>query len=449
MKRIMLLVLFSLWVVSGGAWADDSKAEIERLKQENQALKQRVEGLESSLQEIKQMLSNQSAAPAAAAAEKPAIRSKYGAELYGYVKLDASYDSAQTEIGNYALYVPSEQTKDDDDRFNLTARQSRFGLNLDGPEFGGGKTSGKVEIDFYEGGTENKNRIMMRQAYLKLDWPEYDFNILAGQTWDIINPLIPNTLNYVAGGYSGEIGYRRPQIQLNKGFEVGEDSRLLLQLAAARTIGDTGPFGAGDTGEDAGFPSFQGRTALSFPGLAGRQTTIGISGHYGQEEYDYNAKGDNEDLDTWSANLDLVVPLAPWLTLSGTLWTGENLDSYLGGIGQGMVIQTDAGQYVNAKGVTGNFLDAKEIEGTGGWAQLGIVPAKRWQLNLGGGLEDLDDDDLPVGARSRNQSYWANAIFDVNEAVQLGLELSWFETDYEDQDEGDAFRIQTSLVYKF
>jgi len=122
MKRTMLLALFSLWVVAGGAWADDPKAEIERLKQENQALKQRVEGLETSLQEIKQMLSNQSAAPAAAAAEKPAIRSKYGAELYGYVKLDASYDSAQTEIGNYALYVPSEQTKDDDDRFNLTAR---------------------------------------------------------------------------------------------------------------------------------------------------------------------------------------------------------------------------------------------------------------------------------------------------------------------------------------
>ncbi len=125
-------------------------------------------------------------------------------------------------------------------------------------------------------------------------------------------------------------------------------------------------------------------------------------------------------MDTWSANLDLTIPLAKWLTLSGTLWTGENLDSYLGGIGQGMVIQTDAGQYVNG-----------------------------WQLNLGGGLEDLDDDDLPVGARSRNQSYWANAIFDVNEAVQLGLELSWFETDYEGQDEGDAFRVQTSLVYKF
>ena len=118
------------------------------------------------------------------------VLSKFGIKVYGRLKADASYDTSRTDDGNFARWVMPEGDKDDDDLFNLTARESRLGLNLTGPGAPSIETSGRVEIDFYEGGSENKSRIMMRHAYIQLDWPDYDMSLLAGQTSDDQWPFV-------------------------------------------------------------------------------------------------------------------------------------------------------------------------------------------------------------------------------------------------------------------
>ncbi|MBI1923471.1 hypothetical protein HYR99_04390 [Candidatus Poribacteria bacterium] len=128
---------------------------------------------------------------------------------------------------------------------------------------------------------------------------------------------LPSTVNYSVAWWVGDIGYRRPQLRLTKLFNMGSAFQLHFQLDAVRAIG----------GEDAGWPGFQGWTALSFPLLKGKPVSVGVSGHVGKEEADFN---------TWSANLDLTLPTSNWLTFTGELWRGENLDAYLGGIGQGL-----------------------------------------------------------------------------------------------------------------
>jgi hypothetical protein len=422
----------------------------EDLKKENEVLRSRVTKLEAEVQQLKDIVGKirePAAAPAApegltaadvqalktmAQSKKTPVTSSVEIELYGSVKLDASYDSARLSEGNYARWVESEETRQSDNEFNMTAKETRLGLNLAGPDFGGGKTSGKVEIDFYGGGTENKPVPMMRHAFMKLDWPGEKFSILAGQTSDVISPLVPSTLNYTVGWWVGNIGYRRPQVRITKGWSLAEGVDFQSELAASRTIGRASGFDPGDTGEDAGFPTVQARESLAFPLFSGKQTTIGVSGHWGQEEYDLDATNRNRSLDSWSINLDLHVPVTGELAIKGEAFYGENLDAYLGGIGQG---------------VAGDPL--KEIGSCGGWIAASYGPWGSWRFTLGGSLEDVKEDDVGDGARTFNSAIFGNTIYAINEKASFGVELSRWYTDYKHLRDGDSYRVQTSFIYKF
>ena len=49
-----------------------------------------------------------------------------------------------------------------------------------------------------------------------------DWTVLVGQTWDLISPLNPTSLN-TNGNYwfGGNAGFRRPQFQVTRKFRVG------------------------------------------------------------------------------------------------------------------------------------------------------------------------------------------------------------------------------------
>jgi hypothetical protein len=372
-----------------------------------------VQGLAADLRGLIGNLRSMMDEKAALDKEKPSLQVKYPASLYGYIKLDASWDDSRIDAGNYARWVNAGGNHQG--QASITARQTRFGLNFNGPDVGKTVTTGKVEIDFYGGGDENKNAVMMRHAFLKVFWPTADFSVLAGQTSDVISPLFPGTINYTVDWWAGNIGYRRPQLRLTKGFKLTENSKLMLEAAAVRSIG----------GDKFGTPGFQGRTSLSFRLLTAKNTTLGISGHSGKEEADTRS---------WSANLDLSLPIYDKLTLEGEWWKGENLDAYLGGIGQGV---TTIGK------------ETKEIESRGGWAAFNYGPWGSWQFNLGSSLDDPNDKDLKTGDRSRNVSFFGNVLFNLNQAAQVGIEISKWDTRYKDQKGSSGFRYQTAWIYKF
>lgn len=463
MRSLPILLVAMILPLPVGVFAQMSPEE------ENRALREKVERLEADVEQLKKTLqekfqpvaseekprlapAEQSSQPAPTE-EKLAVRSKYSVDLYGFIKLDAAYMTAHAnDAGNYARWIESEEFNKKDDQFNMTARESRFGLMFQGPVLATMETSGRIEIDFYEGGAENKNRPMMRHAYLQVARPKSGISLLAGQTSDILSPLSPETLNYSVGWWIGNIGYRRPQVRLTKGFDPGKGFRMLVQVAASRTIGHEGPFNPSgqDTGKDAGFPTMQARYALSFPFLSGETATVGFSGHYGEEEYDLDAAGNNTEIKTWSANVDLNLPLCEWASLKGEVWTGENLDSYLAGVGQGIVIETNAGFFVNAEGVKGVFVREWPVRSTGGWANLVLGPWGRWRFSTGLSIDDPDNGDIPNDAgRTWNGSSWGNATWDLNQAVRVGLEVSYWKTEYKRIADGDAVRIQTSAVYRF
>ncbi len=193
---------------------------------EDSGLRERFDALEL---EVAQLRAN-----AASEEGRFPILSSLEAELYGYIKLDAAWDSARSSVGNFARWVESEGQNPEDDQLSLTVKQTRLGLKFMGSRDSELVTSGRVEFDFFASASENKPELMLRHAYLKLAQPS-GWEVLAGQASDVISPLYQLTINYTAGWWQGNIGYRRPQLRVTRELECGSSARK-LELALARTI---------------------------------------------------------------------------------------------------------------------------------------------------------------------------------------------------------------------
>lgn len=450
----LLGFLGSVWAQVAAAQSGPAESADRLGKEEGiEALERRIAALEAELAELRARAPEPSSPKEAPKDSKKSILSTVGVELYGYLKLDAAFDTSRIDVGNYARWVFSESSvRRGDSQFSLTANQTRLGLRFSGPAIGGAETGGLFEGDFYGGGAENKPNPMMRKAYLTVGWPDLDLKLLAGQDSDLLSPLVPETVNYTVLWWVGNIGYRRPQFRVTKGFDLGKGTRLELAAAATRTVGSSTAFETGaDTGEDAGFPTSQGRAAVSLPLLTSRPTTLGVSGHWGREEYDAPL-GQSAHLNSWSVNFDVVLPVASWLSLKGEGFVGENLDEYLGGIGQGIEIVTAD---TDGDGKLDTLVSADEVASYGGWALAAIGPFGGWRFNVGASVDTADREDLGDSGRKadekrwRNLTYFGNVFYRFYQAVEAALEVSYWRTEYVEGKHGDAVRVQMALIFNF
>lgn len=415
-----------------------------------ETLEERVLRLENEIAELKTLLKQnpQTTAPSPAPTvpgNKTALmtssapvttNSGVRAQLYGFARFDASYDSSPVYPGNIALWAQPQNGSEGDGEWNLTAGATRIGLNLSGPDTDNLKLSGNIELDFLGGGTENNLNPRLRHGYLKAYWPASDFSIMAGQTWDLVSSLIPFVDDPAIMWASGNIGMRHPQFRLTKGFAIGEKSRLEIATAASRTIGEKNTLGI-DTGKDADMPTLQGRITLSAPlALSAKPATIALSGHYGEEEWDRDRLNHHETIDTWSCNVELSIPLSSKVLLAGEYFTGSNLDDYAGGIVQG----------VNPKGD-----EPEGIRSSGGWAALRYAYSPDVTISLGGGIDDPEDSDLSGMDKPRtfSRNLFAAYVNQLSPNLIFGLQLSKWDTGYLNAPDSDALRAQSSMTYRF
>lgn len=368
--------------------------------------------------------------------------------IYGYIKLDASYDTAMTNDGDYVYVVLPYAEGEEDDEFNMTAKQTRLGIMFKGPEADNVDLSGRIEFDFYGGGAdftpaENKPVPMLRHAYLTMKFPFVE--VLAGQTSDVISPIVPTTLNYIVLWKSGDIGYRRPQVRLTKIMEMGS-SKVGLAVSANRSMGrDT------NGGETVGMPSFQGRLAFGTQ-IMGQPMELGVSGLMGREELAYpyqEVVGPDTldmlkqfELDQTVMAVDVSLPLGSMLAVKGQYFTGKNLTQYLGGVGQGIAE------------IPNNELwgvEPTEIDASGWWGQLTVTPNSSWQFNVGAGMDDpeIPADDTAGNKYDKNTTYFGNVIWTVAPGASIGAEYATFETEYLDGESYTDNRVQLSFMYKF
>jgi hypothetical protein len=349
----------------------------------------------------------------------------YTFKFSGYFKADFIYDQTRVNSGDYALYVSERSpiNAPDNDIMNITARETRFAVDFMWKEKDV-RTDAKLEFDFYGLGAapatlnsmENKSVPMLRHAYVKLT--KGNWSLLAGQTSDIISPLVPKSVNYTVLWDQGNIGYRRPQLRVTGWADLSDNAKVSIAGGIFRTLGGDIDGDHVDDGADAGVPTVEGRVAMSSKIRERGMMELGFSGHYGTEEYEIG-RG-TKSIESWSGNVDLrVVPSERW-ELLGELFVGDNLGAYYGGVGQ-----------------TVNPMHT-EIGAKGGWAELSFKPTDGLWLNLGYGIDNPDDDDFLIPAdetavRSfigRNTDFFGSLMYDLTSTVTAMLELSQLRTTY-------------------
>jgi len=353
---------------------------------------------------------------------------------YGFLKADLAVDMGNPNSGgNWVRWVdpkPDERPTS----VSIHARQSRLGFDLIGSNIKDVAVMGRIETDFTNGGAEYTYNLKLRKAFLKVSTPNHE--LLAGQESDIHSPLVPSTVNYLVAWWAGNIGFRRPQFRYTYRRNMSETSGIEMALGVMRSISTSLPA----DNYDVPLPVFAGRLAYRMGGM-----TLGVSGHYGQERERVDANAIDEVIDTYSANLDLSLKLSDSLSISGEFWYGTNLDTFLGGIGQGVVLKPGEG---------GAAPTLEALVAMGGWAQVSFASGERFRLNLGGSADMPSESDLEVGARSRNLSGFLNVQYMAAKDVWVAVEGSYFRTDYKeaegaDSTDSDDIRGQLAFIYNF
>ena len=361
---------------------------------------------------------------------------------YGFINVSTSWESERTKFGDFALYSLSPDLDGGGHSgFHIDPKSSRLGLKVAGPDLPWQnrclKTSALVEIDFQAAnfaGTRNRGTVMMRRAFI--DFIHDDTRLLIGQEWDVVSPLSPQSLNYVPGYYTGNVGYRRAQIRLERTRKWNSDFSTLWQIAVCDNVPNDYLTDPHVNIANSGWPMLQGRIATTFgrnPLANCQPYTVGVSGHIGEMTHDYGYDYLNPNTahrrrhETWSANLDVEVPVTNRLRFTTELYTGTNLSPLLAGIGQGVDLFSPGS----------NAFNPRSADAYGGWINLNFKATKKFQINSGYCVERMDGmiGSTPIGnheysARDKNQMLFLNGIYHWTDDFLTGLEVSRWRTDW-------------------
>ncbi len=368
--------------------------------------------------------------------------SRFPVKIYGSILFNASYVDRGANTNDIPLFAQKRDASSDQDHqnFNMTARQTRFGLRYEGKVFEDAKLTGVFEFDLLGGKPAFANGVnfdifRLRLAYGRIDWA--NDSLEAGQDWAVFSPLNPTTLaSYGIPGFStsGNLWNRIPQIRYE--HREGEKSKLILTTAvldpnagdnagnpAARVIG---------LGERSALPAFETRIGFITP-IHGKDSSAGVSGHYSRLlGVIGNPVGTTQrsSIDSYGVSGDANLWLSSGFRVTGELFHGRALGIFSGNIAQSAVV------------IGGR---ARGINSTGGWVELhGEAPTgyqgslKNFSANFGYGIEDNRDEDLVAGIRKRNQTYMVNWQYKFSPNFTFAQEYrrvltDWFRQPFADQ----------------
>jgi hypothetical protein len=373
-------------------------------------------------------------APAPPAPAKEVQPAESRLQFYGFIRTDVILDDSRPDSAQSPLFILSEGP-DATNRANFTMhpRLTRFGINFSGPALeplGGARISGKLEIDFQNGGRESRAIPRYRHAYLTLSWATS--SLLIGQTFDIISPLFPSVNADTLMWNAGNVGDRRPQIRAT----IQPPSER-LQWSATAGIGLTGAVDQQDLdadgirdGEASALPNVQGRLGITYP-LGTRRLGVGAWAHGAWEEVTAPIAGETR-FDSHTAGVDLEVPLGRRAMFRGEVWTGSNLSDVRGGIGQGINRTTGEG-----------------IDSQGGWGEISTDVTPRYSIFAGYTIEAPDAEQVPASGRTRNSAWYLGNRFSAGRPFVVGIDYLRWETEYRGLPSGTDNRVNLYFTYNF
>lgn len=448
-----------------GKTPDGTAAEVEALRRrleevesQNRALAESLREVRAKLDELSPPSANKTSAPvttpsAVATAQSPTptgqadksqpvrwselLGQDSRIKLYGFLRLDFDFDDQHPNNTQIPLFITSPDARAGgtaNGDYSIHPRLTRFGIDFAGPRLAGlrgAKLSGKLETDFENGGSESRQIIRIRHAYMRLDWKEA--SLLAGQTWDVVSPLFPTVNNDTLMWNAGNVGDRRPQ--LRAAYEPGVGRGKLSFVGA---VGLTGAIDAQDLdnngfrdGEESARPDVQARVGYSRALGKDRTASVGLSGFYGFEKTARPVAGHTE-FRPQLFNVDFTLPLAARFTLRGEGWWGRNMSDVRGGAGQGVNVAT-----------------GREIRGRGGWSEANVRLSRYFSVSPGFTTDDPVDEDIPAGGRTRNRAFYVANRITPAAAFLLGADYLRWKTNYRGLLPGVNNRVNIFVQYNF
>ncbi|CAN0582433.1 unnamed protein product [Ectocarpus sp. 12 AP-2014] len=377
----------------------------------------------------------------------------YEMNLYGYGRLNASYDidsdqALSTRSGSFEGLAGNDDAPDG--HFGADAFQSRIGLTTMTPQ--GVKIN--VEGDFRGSGGGS---LRLRHAY-----GEYK-GVLMGQTWSNFNSFVGNTsvLDFDAlpglAGLQGRVAQGR--------YTTGPISVSLEENVAtifgATTVDAPGTqfvdpaTGVGAVNDD-GDPLFVGRTTTSTQKEPLPTLTVRLEDSQGGLSYSAGALAHQLEVDDGTQD-DTAVGFATFvaakmaitdmITIQGTLSYTDGANSYLYRSGENF--GADSAYVVNG--------ELETISGYGGSVGAGFNLGGGRSVNIGYGLVEVDWDDAEsdLGAAEvadeseTNSAVMANYQWTPAQNVMMGVEYQFLDRENVDGTDGDASRILFAAQYNF
>ncbi|HXU20540.1 MAG TPA: hypothetical protein VN788_08165, partial [Verrucomicrobiae bacterium] len=302
--------------------------------------------------------------------------SKFSLKLSGMFLFNTIINSGRVDNFDLPSVAISGATPFGSTGFSL--RQSVIGIEGNGPQIVGAKTSADIQADFsgglgsgYGGSTSGLMRV--RLARMRLDWAHT--SIIAGLDAPFFSPDSPTSYLTVAEpGFSssGNLWTWAPQVGVEQRF----DARISQFRAEA-----------GILGIPSYIPSLSGNRVPS-PGEASRQPvyavrlsangrddshpySVGVAGVYLRQRF-----SGPTTITGGGGMIDWNIPLPSKFELSGELFAGKGLDGF-GAAPTPVVAQTDYTEYI-----TYSAAALAHIPSFGGWSQLKFRINSRDEINL-------------------------------------------------------------------
>jgi len=301
----------------------------------------------------------------------------------------------------------------------LNARSSYLGAAAVGPTVGDFQSGGLVLAYFYSSTILDDNYgFFVARAYGELKNDDWRFS--GGLDGDVVNPLNPEMVGWSPGFGAGNLGFLRAQMRAERYFYPGDTSQVTTQFALSNPIPTNYENFSVKEGltESDGWPNLEGRIALGVGRLIPREGRcvraheVGVSGVVGQLRRTGDAIIPNVIADVWAVGADARFAITDRLGVKGEFYHGQTVGTYMGAAIQ-------------------NFNANREgIRSTGSWAEVYYYWTPCLHSHFGGGVDNPLDADLTASQVQRNQFYFGNILWDVSKSIDVGFEISRWETAY-------------------
>ena len=442
----------------------DSRRQIEELSQRLEELRNQVQSGKTSGNEPP--LATE---PSAAAADqdvsflaakvselhqdKVESLSKYPVKLSGMVLFNSYLDNGSVDAQDLPNLAFPKTPGAANGSLGATMTQTLLGLDVTGPSLFGARAFAELTIDFAGGSPTTaygiaSGLVRLRTANARLDWENTTLKI--GQDSLFFSPLSPTsyaTIREPAFAWAGNLWVWTPQIEIERRFALAPDSSLVLQGGVLDPLTEETASFQGRTataGEASRVPAIAGRIAIDRSSATHHRFSLGVGGYRARQRFETFRENNS-----WTLNTDFKVPLGSHLEVSGEWYKGQAAGGLGGGIWTSWIFP-ESGDPHSA---------LRALRSTGGWAQLKLIPATRFEINGAMGQDENYGQDLrlfPVPymvygfpAFKKNRAGFINFIFKPNSVLLFAVEYRHLFTEPSIGASGSGDQVNAAAGVRF